>query len=201
LKNVQDVKTFANFFKGNSIVLFPTDTVVGIGCRYDSVEGTAKIRGIKGIVAKNPLAVLISDDKQLDLLKVRRSSLSKLLMQKFWPGALTIVLTAEESYPCSGEANTLGIRMPDSELLRKIIDAVHVPLAATSANLHGRPAPAMLAAVDAPLRKIVDHIIELDVKPLGQASTVVKVEGGILRILREGAITREEICQVTGNVI
>jgi L-threonylcarbamoyladenylate synthase len=201
LNTAQELKLFASYFKGNSIVIFPTDTVIGIGCRYDSAQAISKIRQIKGIVDKTPLAVLISNEAQLDTLKVRRSSISNLLMQKFWPGALTLVLTSENVYPCSGEANSIGIRMPDSELLRKMIEVVGVPLAATSANFHGRPAPATLDAIDEPFRKMVDHIIDLDVKPIGQASTVVKVEGGSLRVYREGAVTKDEICQAVGAII
>jgi len=201
LITAQELKLFASYFKSNSIVIFPTDTVIGIGCRYDSPQAISKIRQIKGIVDKNPLAVLISNESQLDTLKVRRSSISNLLMQKFWPGALTLVLTSENVYPCSGEANSIGIRMPDSDLLRKIIEAVGVPLATTSANFHGRPAPANMDAIDKPFRKMVDHIIDLEFKPIGQASTVVKVEGGSLRVIREGAVTKDEICQAVGAII
>ena len=114
-----DLKVYANYFKGDCVAIFPTDTVIGLGCRFDSVEGIAKIRKIKCIVDRNPLAVLISNESQLDLLKVRRSRLANQLMKEFWPGPLTLVLTAEVAFPCSGEANTLGLRMPDADLLRE----------------------------------------------------------------------------------
>jgi L-threonylcarbamoyladenylate synthase len=197
--NTPELKNYASFFKGDEVVLFPTDTVVGLGCRFDSPEGIAKIRKIKGIMDRNPLAVLISDQKQLDVLKVRRSRLANLLMDHFWPGALTIVMTSEVHFPCSGEANTLGLRMPDADFLRKIIDLVGAPIAATSANPHGRPAPERLEDISNSLRKQVDHVIDYEVKPIGLPSTVVKIEGGILRIMREGAITRDEISSVVGD--
>jgi L-threonylcarbamoyladenylate synthase len=199
VSNSPDLKKYAGYFKGDGVVLFPTDTIIGLGCRFDSSDGIAKIRKIKGIMDRNPLAVLISDQKQLEMLQVRRSRLANLLMDHFWPGALTIVLTSEIPFPCSGEANTLGLRMPDADFLRRIIDMVGAPIAATSANPHGHHAPARLEEVSGLLRKQVDHTIEYEVKPIGLPSTVVKIEGGILRIMREGAITRDEISGIVGD--
>jgi L-threonylcarbamoyladenylate synthase len=192
------LKQFAGYFKKNNVVLFPTDTVVGLGCRFDSLEGIARIRKIKGVTEKNPMAVLISDQKQLDLLKVRRSRLSNTLMNHFWPGSLTVVLTSEETYACSGEGNTLGLRMPDVEFLRKIIDMIGVPITATSANFHGRPAAVKIADVEKVIRKQTNHIIDFDIAPNGLPSTVVTIEGGVLKIGREGAITKAEIYEAAG---
>jgi L-threonylcarbamoyladenylate synthase len=181
-----------------AVVLFPTDTVVGLGCRFDSEAAISRIRRIKGIDEKNPLAVLISDEKQLDTLKVRRSHLSNLLIGRFWPGGLTFVLSSELSFPCSGEGNTLGLRMPDADYLRKIIDMIGVPIAATSANLHGQPAPGSLRDVDLQISKEADHMIDVKITSSGIPSTVVKIEGGLLRIIREGAVTSDEINAVVG---
>jgi L-threonylcarbamoyladenylate synthase len=199
LINPKSLKRYADFFRDDSVVLFPTDTVAGVGCRFDSIAGISKIRKVKRIMDRNPLAVLISDEKQLDKLKVRRSQLANLIMSKFWPGALTIVLTAEEAYPCSGEGNTIGLRMPDSDLLRKIINMVGIPLAATSANFHGQTPPARLKDVDDGFITMVDHVIDFDLNSVGLPSTVVRVEGGVLRIFREGAITKDDIGSVVGD--
>lgn len=199
MKTDRDLKHFAHYFQKDSVVIFPTDTIVGLGCRFDSEEAITRIRNIKEITDKNPLAVLVSGEKQLDILKIRRSPLSNLLMQELWPGGLTLVMTSEETFPCSGERNTIGIRMPDSEFLRRIIDMVGVPLAATSANLHGRPAPVAMKEIGKSFRSMADHIIEFDIAPNGQPSTVVTIEGGIVRILREGAVTKNDIGNVIGD--
>jgi len=145
------------------------------------------------------MAVLISDISQLDLLQVRRSRISNLIMQKFWPGGLTVVLTSEIAFPCSGERNTIGLRMPDSEFLRNIIDTVGVPLAATSANLHGHPAPARLGDVSPYFRDAVDHIIEFEMNSINLPSTVISIEAGNLKIIREGAISQNEINDLIGD--
>lgn len=199
MNSSRNIKNYAGFFKGDSVVLFPTDTVIGLGCRYDSAEGIARIRKIKKITDKNPLAVLIADQKQLDLLKVRRSRITNLLMDRFWPGGLTIVLTSEQAFPCSGEGNTLGLRMPDVEFLRRIIEATGVPIAATSANYHGQPSPARLEDLAPGIKKSADHIIDFEVNPVGLASTVVKIEGGLVNVLREGTVTRAEILEAVGE--
>jgi L-threonylcarbamoyladenylate synthase len=199
LNTPNDIKQFASYFKKDSLVLFPTDTIVGLGCRYDSVDGIARIRKLKGIVGKNPMAILISDLSQLDMLQVRRSKLSNNIMQKFWPGGLTIVLTSEIALPCSGEGNSIGLRMPDSETLRRIINNVGVPLAATSANLHGQPAPARLHDVSGYFTNEVDHVIEFDIKPMSLPSTVISIEAGNLKVIREGAVTKEELFSAGGD--
>ncbi len=196
-----ELKKITGLFKKEAVLLFPTDTVMGIGCRFDSEKGIARLREIKGIDGKNPLAVLISDIEQLDMLKVRKSSVSNLLMSKFWPGPLTIVLTSEDTYPCSGEGNSLGLRLPDAAGLRRIIEMVGIPLAATSANVHGQPDATRLANVSRKIVKATDYTVDIPINPSGISSTVVKIEGGIVKILREGLITRAELKEVVGDRI
>lgn len=148
---------------------------------------------------KSPLAVLISSDDHLKSLKVRRSRLANELIERFWPGALTIVLTTENDYPCCGEGNTIGLRMPDDPLLRKMIDVVGIPIAATSANLHGNTPPARLKDVTNKISDAVDFMVDLPISGSGQPSTVVRVEGGTVRIVRQGAITLNELKDIAGD--
>ncbi len=184
---------YAEFIRKGRIVLFPTDTVAGIGCRFDSEEGIARLRAIKDIKDPDPIAVLVSSVQQLDILRIRRSRLSNLLAEKFWPGALTLVLSSEDRFPCSGAGNTLGLRMPDVDSLRKIIEMAGVPLAATSANLHGLPAPGRMEEVDASIVNSVNGTFDIPARPVGLPSTVVRLEGGELKVIREGAIPSADI--------
>jgi len=184
---------YAEFIREGKVALFPTDTVVGIGCRFDSKEGITRLRAIKGIKDSDPVAVLISSLQQLDVLRIRRSRLSNLLAEKFWPGGLTLVLSSEDRFPCSGAGNTLGLRMPDVDSLRKIIEMAGVPLAATSANFHGRPAPGRMEEVDASIVNSVNTTFDIPARLIGLPSTVVKLEGGELKIIREGAIPSRDI--------
>lgn len=184
---------YAKLLKKGVVALFPTDTVVGIGCRFDSEEGIARLRAIKGIKESDPIAVLISSLQQLDIMRIRRSRLSNLLAGRFWPGGLTLVLSAEDRLPCSGAANTLGLRIPDADFLRKIIEMAGVPLAATSANFHGQPAPGRMEDVDTSIVKSVDHTFDIPARLIGLPSTVVKLEGGEVKIIREGAVSARDI--------
>ncbi len=184
---------YAEFIRKGKIALFPTDTVVGIGCRFDSEKGIAKLRAIKDIKDSDPIAVLVSSVQQLDILRIRRSRLSNLLAEKFWPGGLTLVLSSEDRFPCSGAGNTLGLRVPDVDSLRKIIELAGVPLAATSANFHGRPAPGRMEDVDAAIVKSVNGTFDIPARPVGLPSTVVRLEGGELKVIREGVIPSADI--------
>lgn len=184
---------YAEFIKQGKVALFPTDTVVGIGCRFDSKEGIARLRAIKRIEDSAPVAVLISSMQQLETLRIRMNRLSNMLAEKFWPGGLTLVLSSESRFPCSGAENTLGLRIPDMDSLRKIIEMAGVPLAGTSANCHGLPAPGRMEEVDSSIVERVNGTFDIPANPLGLPSTVVRIAGGELTILREGAIPSREI--------
>ena len=188
-----NLEKYAKCIKNGDILLFPTDTVVGIGCRFDSEEGIDRMRSIKEIKESVPFAVLISSPEQLEKMKIRRSRISNLLISRFWPGGLTIVMTSEIHYPCCGEANAIGVRMPDFDLLCRIIEIAGVPLAATSANYHTKPAPKKIADVDPSIIKKVDCVVDFPARLVGLPSTVVRLEAGEPKILREGAIPSKEI--------
>lgn len=190
-----NLEKYAKCIRNGEILLFPTDTVVGIGCRYDSEKGISRMRSIKEIKEKVPFAVLISSPEQLDKMKVRRSRITNLLISRFWPGGLTIVMTSENHYPCCGEENAIGVRMPDFDLLRKIIELADVPLAATSANFHSKPAPKKMAEVEKSIIEKVDCVMDFPARLMGLPSTVVRLEAGEPTILREGAIPSKEIIE------
>jgi len=201
VKRLSDPAEIARRFSRGAVMLFPTDTVVGLGCRFDSARGITKIREIKGIKDENPLAVLISSIEDIDALDVRRSRIFNHLIDKMWPGGLTIVLSSETRYACCGNRNTLGLRMPDTDLMRKIIRMSGAPIAATSANLHGAPPPATIEEVESEIMKGVDYVLDLPIKGVGLPSTVVKIEAGEVQIIRMGAIPSEEINEALRGVV
>lgn len=192
LTNIDDI---AGYFKKGSVILFPTDTVAGVGCLFDSPEGISRIRELKKIKTENPLAVLIPSIDYLDSLKIRRGRIINRLIESLWPGGLTIVLSSENNYACSGEGNTLGLRIPEPDLMRKIIKKVGTPIVATSANFHGDPPPAGIKDVRPEIAEMVDYVADLPIKGVGLPSTVVKLEAGEIRIIRKGAVSTDEIEQ------
>jgi len=193
---LRDPDRIASHFNEGAVILFPTDTVVGLGCRFDSVECIARIRRIKGIKEESPLAVLISSFEDLNRLKMRKSRIFNKLTEQMWPGGLTIVLSSENHYTCCGQGNTLGLRMPDSDLMRTIIRASGNPIVATSANFHGAPPPALLENVDPRIVDQADYLMDIPIKGIGLPSTVVKIEAGEVNVIREGAVSSDEIYQV-----
>lgn len=196
-----NLEKYARCIKNGEVLLFPTDTVVGIGCRFDSEEGISRMRSIKQVKETAPFAVLISSPEQLEQMKIRRSRISNLLISRFWPGGLTIVMTSENHYPCCGEDNAIGVRMPDFDLLRKLIEIADVPLAATSANYHSKPAPKRIADVEASIVKKIDCVLDFPARLVGLPSTVVRLEAGEPTILREGAIPSKEIFETVRETV
>ncbi|UCC81215.1 MAG: threonylcarbamoyl-AMP synthase [Candidatus Zixiibacteriota bacterium] len=196
INRLTDPQKIVSLINEGAVILFPTDTVVGLGCRFDSGQSISRIREIKGIKTENPFAILVSSVDDLDDLNIRKSRVFNKLVEKMWPGGLTVVLSSENNYPCCGEGNTLGLRMPDNDFVRKIIEMAGKPIAATSANFHGISPPARIEDVDSRIAKKVDYILEIPVKGIGLPSTVVKIEAGDVRIIREGAISSEEIIDV-----
>ena len=201
MKEKINISKYAKSIQDGDIILFPTDTIIGLGCRFDSPEGIARLREIKDIKKSTPFAVLISSDEQLKMLKVRRSRKSNILISRFWPGGLTIVMSSENNYPCCGNGNTIGLRMPDFDILRTIIETAGVPLAATSANFHGKPAPKRMADVDPVIVEKADCVLDYPTRLLGLPSTVVKLEAGVPKILRDGAIPSAEIIEILKEAI
>ncbi len=193
MKKVNDPEKIAGLLKDGALIIFPTDTVVGLGCRFDSEEGISRIRKIKGVNSGNPLAALISSVDDLDKLRMRRNRNLNKVIDKLWPGGLTVVLTSENSYPCGGNGNTLGLRMPDSALLRKIIMMTGAPIAATSANFHGDPPPSAIGKVNSKILKQADYILDIPIKGIGLASTVIRFEAAEVEIIREGSVSADEI--------
>ena len=198
---MSDPDKISSYFSDGAVMLFPTDTVVGLGCKFDSRDGVSRIREMKGIKTENPLAVLISSAEDLTRLKMRKSRVFNMLIDKMWPGGLTIVLSSEKSYACCGDGNTLGLRMPDSDLIRKIIKMSGSPIAATSANFHGAPPPAKIEDVDSKIVEKVDYVLDLPIKGTGLPSTVIKIEAGEVKIIRQGAITSDEIYQAIKGAV
>ena len=123
------------------LVIFPTETVYGLGANGLDSEAVNKIFFAKGRNSDNPLILHIADFKMLDRVAQNISPLEKELMTKFWPGPLTIILNKKEVVPnnVSAGLNTVGVRMPKNPIALELIKQAGIPIAAPSANISGRP--------------------------------------------------------------
>jgi len=160
------------------VIVYPTDTVYGIGCDPFRPEAVEKVYRIKRREEK-PMPVLVSrPSKVAEIAEV--NPVAVFLMGEFWPGALTIVMRAKGSIPEKLIAEgKVGVRMPNHELALKVIDASGGALVGTSANVSGCPPARSLDELDPRIEGGADAVIEADgggSKPLGMASTVILIE-------------------------
>lgn len=177
------------------VIVFPTDTVYGLGCRIDHEPGVRRVFALKTRPETDALPVLLADAGQLDAFGRAVSAAARRLAARFWPGPLTIVVHRSDRVPASvaGGGPTVALRVPNHPVPRALIRAIGTPLIGTSANSHGMPAPvtAQLAVYD--LGDRVDLVLDGGRAPLGVESTVVDCTGDRVRVLREGAIAIERL--------
>lgn len=205
LKNSLDytkLKEAAEIIQSGGLVLFPTETVYGLGANGLDENAVQNIFKAKGRSSDNPLILHISDFNMLNNIVENISDVEYKLMKEFWPGPFTIILNRKPVVPNIVTANldTVGIRMPSNEIANKLISYSGLPIAAPSANISGKPSGTNISDIFDELSDKVDCIIDGGNTLVGLESTVVRVIDGIPTILRPGKITPEDIKRVVGNV-
>ncbi len=184
------------------IVAFPTETVYGLGGDAGNTEAVQRIFAAKGRPSDNPLIVHLADASAVDLLAARVSDIERLLMEAFWPGPLTLVLPVREgvvSPLVTAGLDTVAVRVPEHEVARELIASSGRPIAAPSANRSGRPSPTLAAHVREDLDGRIDGLLDGGPTGVGLESTVVRVVGDRIHILRPGGVTREMLQQAVGE--
>lgn len=183
------------------VVVLPTDTVYGVGCDAFSAEGVNAVLAAKGRGRDMPPPVLVASPYTVEGLALGVPQYARDLMAAFWPGALTLILRAQPSlhWDLGDTYGTVALRMPDHEVARHLLEAVG-PMAVTSANRSGEP-PAT-TVTDAALQLGDAVSVYLDGGPsAGETpSTIVDCTGETPKVLRAGAITREELKEVLGDL-
>jgi L-threonylcarbamoyladenylate synthase len=184
------------------LVAFPTETVYGLGA--NALDGLAveSIFTAKGRPQDNPLIVHVAGPEPVYEYTSVVSPKARLLMEKFWPGPLTLILPGNGIIPenVSGGLPDLAFRMPDHAVALALISQAGVPVAAPSANLSGRPSPTVAGHVLADLDGRVDVILDGGPAGMGVESTVLDMTGEVPLILRPGGITRGRLRAVLGEV-
>ena len=210
--DLKNIKAFSEYSKleeagqiirNGGLVLFPTETVYGLGANGLNSEAVKNIYVAKGRSSDNPLILHISDIEMIGKIAKDISDVEFKLMNAFWPGPFTIILNKTDAVPSvvAGGLDTVGVRMPNNEIAKNLIKYADVPIAAPSANISGRPSGTNVEDIDQELKDRVDYIIDGGECQIGVESTVVRVIDGIPHILRPGKITAEEIKEVAGSVI
>ena len=176
------------------IVIYPTDTAFGIGCRIDIPTSVDRLFELRRRPSTQAMPVLVdSIDMALSYL-VKPNDIVRHLMQSYWPGALTIVSQCDPNRiysPIRGQGTTIGVRMPDHPTTLGIIHGVQVPILGSSANFHGEKTPFRYEDLDPELTARVDYVVP-GVCQKGNASTVVDATHIPLKIVRQGAVILPE---------
>lgn len=172
------------------IIIYPTDTAFGIGCRIDHHAAVDKLFSIRKRPRTQATPVLVSGVDMALAYYDSPSSIVRRLMKCYWPGALTIVAPCKKNLvysPIRGGGENLGLRMPNNQVILEIINGVGVPILGTSANFHGAPTPYSTDELDPLLTKLVDLVVPGETT-MKKASTVVDCSVTPYKIIRQGAV-------------
>lgn len=200
-----DLKLIEKALKNNKIIIYPTDTVYGVAASINSILGLKKIYEVKERNFNSPLIALLSKSEYIEKVAVvdkDKKEIIKKLTDKYWPGALTIILNKREDIPdiiVSG-GNTIGLRVPALKISQDIIEAVGGVLPTTSANISGKKTPRSFIEIDDEFKNRVDILIDNGESPLGIESTILDLTKEKPVVLREGAIKKEEIEKFIGKI-
>ena len=201
--NTEELKIVCNLIKNGELVIFPTETVYGIGANALDENAVAKIFLAKGRPADNPLIVHIADRKTIGKIAKDITEVEQKLIDAFMPGPFTIILKKKDVLPSNvtGGLDTVAVRMPNNVIAKAIIQFSNCPIAAPSANISGRPSGTDIEEIRQELEGKVSAIIDGGKTDIGLESTVVKVVDETPIILRPGKITAEDIKSVVGKCI
>ncbi len=191
----QKLRYSAEIIKNGGIVVFPTETVYGIGTNGLDKEAVERLYKIKERPLNKPISLLVSDYEMIEKVVKDINELEYKIMKKFFPGPLTMILNKKDIVPdiVTSGGSTVGIRMPEEEITRKLIEYAGVPIAAPSANISGKASGIDLQEIVKEFGDKVDYYIDGGKSKIGIGSTIVKVENNSIKILREGSISKKEI--------
>lgn len=188
--------------KTGGLVAFPTETVYGLGANALNEEAAKKTYEAKGRPSDNPLIVHIAETDALGAIAIDVSDKARQVMKNFWPGPLTLIFNKSNLVPLgtTGGLSTVAVRMPENEIARQLILAGGGYISAPSANASGRPSPTTANHVAEDLGGKIDMILDGGSVNIGVESTILDMTVEPPMILRPGAITKEMLEQVIGEV-
>lgn len=191
----EELKIPAKIIKEGGIVIFPTETVYGIGTNGLNKEAIKKLYEVKQRPLNKPISLLVSNIEMVNQVAKNISKLEYKIMQNFFPGPLTIILEKKDIVPdiLTANTNTVGIRMPSGEIARKLIEYAGIPIATPSANISGKPSGTNIKDIQKDFAGKVDCLIDNGESKLGIPSTIIRVINNEVHILRQGSISMEQI--------
>lgn len=203
LENNPQVVDAARFLQQNEVLALPTETVYGLGGNAESDVAVEKIFAAKGRPSDNPLIIHIADKQQLNAFVTEIPEKAEILMERFWPGPLTIILKKKDgvlSEKATAGLGSVGVRMPDHPVALALLKKCQLPIAAPSANSSGKPSPTNAQHVIEDLNGKIAGVLDGGSTGVGVESTVLDCTEEIPVILRPGGVTKEQLEAVVGEV-
>jgi L-threonylcarbamoyladenylate synthase len=193
----------AEVIRRGGLVAFPTETVYGLGADALNPEAVRRIFEAKGRPLDNPIIVHVADLEHLETLTNEISTQAEALIQRFWPGPLTLIFSKSERVPyeVTGGGDTVAARMPRNEAALALIRAFDGPIAAPSANLSGCPSGTTGEHVLNDFEGKIALILDAGAVEVGVESTVLDISSHPPTILRPGAVTSEQLEEIVGEVV
>ena len=198
---IEQIATCADILRRGGVAAIPTDTLYGLAACALNEAAVERVFALKGRAQAEPLPLLLADAEDIDRYAVDVPDLARALAERFWPGALTLVLQRADVIPdiVSGGLDSVALRLPDHHVPRALARKLGTPITGTSANRSGGRPLATTQAIRKEFGEELDLVVDAGEPPKGTSSTVVKLTKGRPRILREGAITRHEIEDLCGS--
>ena len=200
--NKDELDLVNDCLSNGKLVIFPTETVYGIGADARNSKAVDDIFIAKGRANDNPLIVHLGNKEDISKYAIIQNEVEEKLINAFMPGPFTIILKKKEIIPnnVSAGLDTVGIRIPSNKIAHTILSTSNIPVAAPSANVSGKPSGTNINDIINEFDNKVDYIIDGGNTDIGLESTVVKVIEGVPSILRPGFITKDDILDVIGEV-
>lgn len=198
-----DIYHAASLLAKGKAVAIPTETVYGLGCNAYSDSAVRNVFTIKGRPTNNPLIVHCYDINAVGNIAAVVPDLAYQLFERFSPGPLSIILPKSNHIPdiVTAGNDTVAIRIPNHPITRQLLELLPFPVAAPSANKFMSVSPTSALHVHQQLNGRIPYILDGGEADKGIESTVVKVEQNLIKVLRQGTITIEELRQISDNIV
>lgn len=202
MTNTEELRVVCNLIRNGEIIIFPTETVYGIGANALDENAVGKIFVAKGRPSDNPLIVHLADRNKIQEIAQDITEVEQELIDNFMPGPFTLILKRKPIIPdiVTAGLDTVAIRIPENIIAKGIITYSGVPIAAPSANISGKPSGTKIEDIKKELEGKVSAIVDGGETEIGIESTVVKVVDEVPVVLRPGKVTPEQIKEVIGCV-
>jgi len=189
----KDMDEIVATLKSGELVVYPTDTLYGVGADPFNENSVKKVYIAKNRPFDMPLSIAVSNEKMMESIAVLNDNARKLI-RKFLPGPLTIMLTKKPNLPdiLTSGSNQIGIRIPDHPFAIRLIDKFG-PITSTSANLHSHPDPTESSIAQKDLKGHIGIFVDCGKTKFAEPSTILDVSEGLVEVIRKGVISQEQI--------